>query len=583
MGDNFGVQLVISGKDDQLNKTLTQSERRIQSFGDKAVATFKRVGESVKSFSQAHVRALETIGIGVGMVAMTKDMLEYESAWRRIYRAGGLTTEQLMAMRKSVRDLIDPASKIKIPLTKGELQSLQWEMIATGLAAETINRNLVNVAKGAVAAGIANKALYGATMGELLEKYKVKEEDLIALQNQLNEVLKMPDVRKNPEALLQTLQGMAKTMQLIEATGMENVTPLLAILGQITPLMGSPEAAGASMEALMNGMLRVSKNPLMIKALKGEKIEFFESSGKIKPLEDLLPEIKKLDEAARRHGMDIDAVAMRIFGRPEAGKAIMGIAKNLDDIEEKIRSLKNSTGSLDKDFATEAGSMSAKLKQFQNQLDAFKVDHMASGLKVLSGTMDQFNQHPALAKGILGGLAIGAGVILLEKIVGAVRGLYRFGRDIGGIWTGKGGPGGMAGPSMANPMPVYVVNKYLSMPPGTYGGTAPGPVPGGAGGKVLSALGKAGAATGAGAVGYTVGSLLNEGMGWVSDKLSGGKYKGEGWLGEMLYDFLHQYDNQKMALGMPDINITLNVDQSGRLTADMGAAPGNISIRRGGF
>lgn len=62
----------------------------------------------------------------------------------------------------------------------------------------------------------------------------------------------------------------------------------------------------------------------------------------------------------------------------------------------------------------------------------------------------------------------------------------------------------------------------------------------------LGALAGQGAlVAGAGAAGYGIGTLANKGLGKLSGKLSGGKYSGEGWLGNWLYDQIHGMDNQK--------------------------------------
>ena len=96
----------------------------------------------------------------------------------------------------------------------------------------------------------------------------------------------------------------------------------------------------------------------------------------------------------------------------------------------------------------------------------------------------------------------------------------------------------------AGPVPVYVVNKRLSLvdlPGGVKDPNAGAPP---VGSKLLFKLGTAakwaGGATIAGAAGYGVGALLNEGFGWGAGKISGGKYKGEGWLGDALYDNQHK-------------------------------------------
>jgi hypothetical protein len=74
--------------------------------------------------------------------------------------------------------------------------------------------------------------------------------------------------------------------------------------------------------------------------------------------------------------------------------------------------------------------------------------------------------------------------------------------------------------------------------------------------------------------------LLNESMGWLSGKLSGGKYQGEGWMGDALYDFLHRAENPEVK---NNVSIAVNVDGNGRVTATTNDMNTNIGLPRGKF
>lgn len=64
-----------------------------------------------------------------------------------------------------------------------------------------------------------------------------------------------------------------------------------------------------------------------------------------------------------------------------------------------------------------------------------------------------------------------------------------------------------------------------------------------AGSALLPLLGQAGLVVAAGAAGYGIGTLLNKGLGKGMDWLTGGKYQGDGAIGEWLYDVLHKEDD----------------------------------------
>jgi hypothetical protein len=69
-------------------------------------------------------------------------------------------------------------------------------------------------------------------------------------------------------------------------------------------------------------------------------------------------------------------------------------------------------------------------------------------------------------------------------------------------------------------------------------------------------------------------------MGWMSGKASGGQYSGSGWLGERIYDMIHE--------SQTDNNITLNIDidGNGRVVSKSDDPNTNMkinSMRRGSF
>jgi len=138
---------------------------------------------------------------------------------------------------------------------------------------------------------------------------------------------------------------------------------------------------------------------------------------------------------------------------------------------------------------------------------------------------------------------------------------------------------------------VYVVNKRLSLvdpsggwkPPTTTGPTnIPAGPASGKSGKIASVLGKVGAVTGAGLAGYEIGGLINQGLGWISEKLTGGAYKGEGFLGEAIYDLIHMMENRGDGESKPEINIYYD-PWTGQAMAESESMKPEINLRRGRF
>jgi hypothetical protein len=205
-----------------------------------------------------------------------------------------------------------------------------------------------------------------------------------------------------------------------------------------------------------------------------------------------------------------------------------------------------------------------------------------------------------LKVGSVGAAMIG-GMVLAKKGVE----YYQFGRNIltGGKQGKSGGLPGLGGSGGSGPIPVYVVNL-----PGQGVG-----VPGGGGtgiesttrrgSKILQQVGKkpsflkpgtigrvarmgrvgatlaatvgtasagatAGAALASGAVGYAVGTGINKLIGKAFEAGSGGKYKGSGAFGELLYDLLHKMPTtpQKEAKVGGEVRIKIESDTPTRVT-----------------
>jgi TP901 family phage tail tape measure protein len=464
MAQSNTAEIVLTGKDEKLINALKHSEAQVKSFGTKTIATFNHVGRSIRSFSDRYIGALAGLGVTLGAAEVTKDMMEFDGMLRRIGRTGGYSGQQLQGLRADIMNLIGTP----IPLTKGDWGEVASALHNAGVELKVIRDIMPQVGKGAVASRTA-PGVYAEAMADFIMKYRVAARDLPALQEQLNAAMKWEDVRKNPEGFLQSFSGLAKTMQLIGAQGKENVTPLIAAMGQLAVVTGSPEGAAGSMEALLNGTFRLAKRHEVLKQLSREGINFFDAKGKIKPLNQLLEEYKKVGDVAARHGKDIDAIAMTIFGRPEAGKAIMTIVKYYEEIKAKQAALQSSSGTLGRDFITETTAMSSKLKEFMNQIDRFKMDHMGAALRGITKVLDELNAHPLIAKGLIVGLLGAGGVIVLEKVIGAFGRLGGFMKGVKDIWSGgKGGGKGGMGEALAKTggaIPVYVTN---------WGGGAPG-------------------------------------------------------------------------------------------------------------
>jgi hypothetical protein len=378
-----------------------------------------------------------------------------------------------------------------------------------------------------------------------MDKYKVAATDLPALQDQLNAAMKMDDVRKSPEAFLQSISSMSKTMQLIKAQGMGNVTPLIALLTQLTKFGGgSSTEAASSLDAIFTGLRR---NQKMLMGLKAYGIEFYDQKKSIKNIKELIPEFKKLGALLEKKGLGEQATQLLFGGRgTEAAKALQIILMHYDEVIKSQEDITKSTDNMSKDFQSESVSMASKLKLFQDQLDKFKIDHMTLMLSKLSNVLSYVNQHPAFVSGMLSAGAYAAAVVGVSKVITAM--------------------------------------KELNLVLGT------GPL-----GAIIRTAMIAGA----------FGTAFNEGMGWVSDKTSHGEFKGAGWLGDMSYAGRHRDETEKGALIdklnawaadankqgdrqtakdiLNQIKIMVNIDKNNNVSSSSDNINTHIDVARGNF
>lgn len=342
---------------------------------------------------------------------------------------------------------------------------------------------------------------------------------------------------------------------------------------------GSSEMAATAFEAVM----RTLSDNKKLKGLQDQGIQVFDpkalKEGKeiLRPINELMVDIVKKTQGKKTNLSEIfDAEAIRAFNVAAAEYQKSGKSESL----ERFYNVQADGTETMKDSARAAKEFNAAITNLHTAWQQFASDNLTKPVQELADYLNKIDigKTQRLIGGVTKlGLAVGA-LVVARKGWKA----FQWGKEIltggkrGGGLPGMGGLGGGAN----GPIPVYVVNKHLSMLPGqgwgmpTQGGT---PMEGAkkAGGRVLEAVskvpsflpksvmgylakaGRVGAAlaapvattggvvaTGsvlaAGAAGYGIGSLSNRGAGKIFEKASGGKYQGKGAIGDWLYDFLHK-------------------------------------------
>ena len=194
-------------------------------------------------------------------------------------------------------------------------------------------------------------------------------------------------------------------------------------------------------------------------------------------------------------------------------------------------------------------------------------------------------------KGLLGGASSTAVGIATGKAIEAATGVqpvFVTNWPAGGFGSG-GGSGGLLDDVVKGGGKGGLMTRLKA-----YGQKAIGAITAGAAGyggmltgSVTAApvLVTAGSAAAAGYGGYKAGQGLNWIIGKIMEKASGGKYKGEGSLGDWFYDFTHKDENRITAIPQTknEINLSISVDQTNKLFTISDDNNTTVNVKRGRF
>ena len=149
-----------------------------------------------------------------------------------------MTGDQVTKLRQQILGMISPDAAVKLHATKEEILSVATALSNTGLSFDTIQKILPKITEGAVASK-TDFSLYSQTVGDFVDKYKVKAEDLGAVQDALNETLKLPDIRGHANEYLQGLEAIQRVSHNIHVEGKQDVITMMAMQAQLTSVSGN--------------------------------------------------------------------------------------------------------------------------------------------------------------------------------------------------------------------------------------------------------------------------------------------------------------------------------------------------------
>jgi hypothetical protein len=363
----------------------------------------------------------------------------------------------------------------------------------------------------------------------------------------------------------------------------------LAFIEALSLIERNPER----LATLADSTLRIFTNANYMKnAQKGTGVKFFDAKGErrdaLAVLRDIKAQYDKLTTAQER-----SRFIQKSFGKADLD-TIKGVRTLLQgDILTKMSGftgkIGNAAGTLDsdlKDALDNAIDQTGRLKAtLREAADAF-IQPINKGVnKLIQYGLNEKKKGGLELSGkqlIAGGVALAAGTYIAGRLGGAAarRLLRGTGNLAAGVATGKALEYG------AGVTPVYVVNMPGAGPLGAEIPKVPGGFDKALGDAIgkgvknmgwLGMFGNTAAVAGSAAAGYGTGWLLNRGAGWISGKVSDGRYAGEGWLGDLLWDLTHR--DQKV-----EVNLNQEItDKRTITTADNMNVKVNTRSNRGAF
>lgn len=236
-----------------------------------------------------------------------------------------------------------------------------------------------------------------------------------------------------------------------------------AALQMIMKGAGSPEQAATAFEAT----LRTLSDPTKLKMLKKMDIQVFdqkklkEGQRVLRPINELMAEIIRTTGGDKvKLSRIFDAEAVRAFNQANAEFMKSGQLGSLD----KFMAVQGDGASLMSDSARAAKDASAAMTSLYTAWSKFADSNLSTPIHLAADALNSLGSEGAdTAMKVLGYGAAGLGALVLgRKAYLGARGLFGKKGGVTGVAAGLGG--------MKQPLPVYVVNKRMSMMPEEYGG-----------------------------------------------------------------------------------------------------------------
>lgn len=492
------VTITLAGNLERAAARYTQSMRQFSSRGSRYLHGLSRAAETTGRMLDRVGNRYTALLTGAGAIGTAKMVADLELRFTRLGIQANEGADAVNALKKQI---YDAAQAPDIRVDPGEITSAIEAIIEKTGDLKFARDNIRNIGLAIQATGAQGGAI-GDIMAEFQKMGLVDPKKVLETIDTLN---------------LQGKEG-AFTLANLAALGPRVVTAYTA-MGRSGPQamremgaalqvirMGTGEArqAATAFEAVMRTLSDAEKikqlkelagidvfDPERLK--KGERV--------LRPINELMAEIiQKSGGDMVKLGQVFDAEAMRAFNQAAGEFKRTG---KLDTLDKFMRVQGDGKATLD-DSARAAKTASAAMTNLYTAWKKFADESLTGPIQTLADALNALGSETTgkIIKGLAIGGAVLGGAVLARKTYNAGKGL--FGGGAAGAATGVLG-------GMPLPLPVYVVNKHMSLTPDTWGGATAGGAAGAAGrGSLLKRFGaRAIPLAGAAYTGYEFGSAIN--------------------------------------------------------------------------
>jgi hypothetical protein len=441
------IILDLSGNLQQRARQLTGS---LSQLGRTGSASMRLFGQGVAAAGRGLDRlgnrytALLTGAAGIGAVRQVGNL---EQRFTRLGIQANRSAEEMDALKKQI---FQTAKAPDIRIDPGQITSAIEEIIEKTGDLDFAKANIRNIGLALQATGADGQAI-GGILAEF-QKMKLGAE-------QAFEALDILTVQGKEGAF--TLQNLAALgPRVVTAytsmgrTGVAALREMGAALQVIRQGTGSSEMAATAFEAVLRTLSDADK----VKSLQKGGIRIFEpgSTTVMRSLPKIMEEIIQKTRGSKLALSKVfDAEAIRAFNAAAGEFQRTGKIESL----QRFNKIQADGSTITRDSARAAKDFNAALTNLYTVWQQFADNQLAKPIKDLTDYMDGLKPGTVerwleIGKAVA---LIGGGAIVARKVIGGGMGLYRaFGKK--GAGAGVPGMGGMAGV-----VPVYVVNKQMSL------------------------------------------------------------------------------------------------------------------------